>query len=233
MEEAFKYVDIFATKGLEYLLVIGFLVTLVFFWRFLNKTIKKPAKPEEETKTKISLIELFNIVDNLYYHQGHSWVKLEGNEVVSVGIDDFAQKLLGKLSDIKMPQIGAQIVQGEKALQVAVNSKTVEILSPVNGEVIAINEKVLSSPEIINQDPYENGWLLIVKVSKLNSNLSNLLTGRLARVWLENTVYKLNEKISDDKNIEFQDEKFAETGLAKVFSPEKWDQLAKDLLLTN
>lgn len=230
--EGFEYVDIFATKGMEYLIVIVFLISLIFFWRFLNRPAKAVSQEGRSKRMRTSLLDLFNLADNFYYHQGHSWVIPENHDVVRVGIDDFAQKLLGKPSNFNLPKIGTQIVQGAKGWQIQVNSKLIDVLSPISGEVVAVNEKVLNSPQLINQDPYENGWLIKVKTTSLISNLANLLSGSLARAWIEDAVDKLNERITVDLDSSLGNNEIPIIGLARELSPEKWEQLVGEFLLT-
>jgi glycine cleavage system H protein len=89
--EGFTYVDIFATKGIEYLLVIGFLLAVVPFWRIL----RVPARTgiEAVRKAMASVAQWFSLPEGLFYHQGHSWLMPQGAELVKVGVDDFAQKV--------------------------------------------------------------------------------------------------------------------------------------------
>ena len=102
----------------------------------------------------------------------------ESGNVVRVGIDDFAQKLVGKIDAIKFPQVGSQVTQGEKAWSLLVGSKSIDMLSPVDGKIIEINESLLSSPESIGKDPYGQSWLMKVQAPKISANLKNLLSGR-------------------------------------------------------
>ncbi|MCG6534137.1 MAG: glycine cleavage system protein H [Syntrophales bacterium LBB04] len=84
----------------------------------------------------------------------------EGDNVVRVGMDDFAQKLVGKIDFIKFPQVGTQLTQGEKAWSLVVGSKTIDMLSPVDGKILDINESLLRSPEMIGKDLYGQSWLI-------------------------------------------------------------------------
>lgn len=227
-----EYVDIFATKGIEYLLVIGFLLTLVYFWRLLNRPARLPVRPGVPGNLASSLIGWFYLADDLYYHQGHSWVRPENDDVVRVGIDDFAQKLLGRPGSVCLPPVGSRVVQGEKGWKLQVDTEPIDVLSPVHGEVVAVNEDVLHSPELINQDPYEKGWLLKVRVSKLETNLKNLLSGRLARAWMEETVNTLRERYAGDLGIVLQDGGVPVVGIARNLSADKWPEIAMEFLLT-
>jgi len=230
--EGFEYVDIFATKGLEYLAVIAFLITLIVFWRFLNRT-ETPVKTIIPERIKTTLIDWFYLADDFLYHQGHSWAKPENKGVVLVGVDDFAQKLLGKPTGIRLPKVGSQIVQGEKGWKLQFDGKSINILSPVNGKVVEINKDIIHEPELLNKDPYQKGWLLKVKPSKLKTDEKNLLSGALAKAWIEDIVNRLSTRITGDFGVVLQDGGLPITGFAKEMSPIDWDKLAREFLLTS
>jgi glycine cleavage system H lipoate-binding protein len=223
-----NYVDLFATKGLEYILVIAFLATLVVFWRFLNRQ-RGPAPTNPVRRPRV---EWFTLGDNLYYHQGHSWAKPEGANAVRVGIDDFAQKLVGKIDSVVLPPIGTRLSQGDVGWKFRVGSKLIELLSPVEGEVVAINEEATMSPELLNRDPYGRGWLVLVKISSLKSNLRNLLSGALAGAWMEQTVEQLRRRMSGNLGVVLQDGGVPVEGIAKSLSRDQWDEVVREFLLT-
>lgn len=231
--ESLGSVDLFSTKGIEYLFVMGYFLTLVIFW----KTLNKPALSlHEEGLTRGSrnvTTDWFHVVEGFFFHQGHSWVMPEESGVVKVGIDDFAQKLLGIPTSIEMPQIGSRIEQGSKGWKLKIDSKYIDILSPVNGEVLAINEEVLRFPELICDDPYGKGWIMKVKATKLKTDLKNLISGRLAIAWMEETINNLRKKIAGDLGIVFQDGGLPIIGFVRNLSPDKWDEIANEFLLTN
>ncbi|OGC08941.1 hypothetical protein A2V82_12735 [candidate division KSB1 bacterium RBG_16_48_16] len=229
--EGFHYIDLFATKGTEYLLVIGFLLVLIIYWRFLNS----PARATRAAAMKMPagiLAEWFDLAKNFYYHPGHTWALPEGDNLVKVGMDDFAAKLLGKADAFHLPAVGTHVEQGDAGWKIRFNSKEIELLSPVNGEVVAVNKNALDSPELAEQDPYNRGWLLKVKAPKMNSNLKNLLTGKLAVAWMENTVQTLRQRMAGDLGVIMQDGGLPISGFAKELAPEKWDEIAAEFFLT-
>jgi glycine cleavage system H lipoate-binding protein len=228
--EGFTYVDIFATKGIEYILVIGFLIVFIVYWRFLDSPLK--SKISVKTKLKPSVNDWFNLAKNVYYHPGHSWVLPVDKDTVKVGIDDFAQKLIGKPDSLDLPAVGSRIEQGETGWRIQSDSKSIDLLSPVAGEVVAVNEKALISPELIERDPYDKGWILKVKVAKMRPNLKNLLSGNLALAWMENTVKVLRERMSGELGVVIQDGGLPVSGFAKALSPDKWDEIAAEFFLT-
>ncbi len=228
--ESFTYVDIFATKGVEYLEVIGFLLLLIPFWIALNKPVKKAFRNGKQKLT--ALRHWFSFQEGRYYHQGHSWALPLGDNIVRVGIDDFAQKLVGRPESIQFPHLGANLTQGDIGWEMIVDSKMIRVLSPVNGKVRRINQKVLQSPDIINQDPYNNGWLLEIEAPRIKADIKNLLVGKLAKDWSVETVRALRATMAGDLGVVMQDGGVPVEGFAKSLSPEKWDEIAAEFLLT-
>jgi glycine cleavage system H lipoate-binding protein len=230
--EGYEYVDIFATKGIEYIVAIIFLLMLIWFWRWINRPSPAAATTSQNVQDRVSLVDWFRLANDLYYHQGHSWVNPADDGSARIGIDDFAQKLVGKPTEIKLPAVGSVLQQGEKGLQIKIGDKSIDFLSPVDGQVIAVNDKVLHTPELINQDPYEQGWLLKVRSSKLKTNLKNLLQGKVAKAWIEETVNKLSSRISGNYGIVLQDGGTITSGFIKELAPENWEQVAAEFFMT-
>ena len=228
--EGFTYIDIFATKGVEYLLVISVLLLFIPFWRMVSR----PARAIYEATENIvpAFSEWFRLAeDKVYYHQGHSWARPESGNVVSVGMDDFAQKLVGKVDAIKLPKVGSKLTQGETGWSLLAGSKAIEMLSPVDGEIIAINEGLLKSPESIGQDPYGKSWLMKVRAPKISANLSNLLSGGLARKWMEEVRQNLLARMNYNLGTLSQDGGVPVDGIARSLDRDKWDEIAKEYFL--
>ncbi len=228
--EGFSYVDIFATKGVEYLLVIGFLLIFTFFWRFLSM----PARRVKEAAERLVPVvhEWFSLPEEIYYHLGHSWAAPEGKHLVKVGMDDFAQKLVGKIDAIQLPGIGSTIHQGDKGWTLQVGSKTIDMLSPVDGKVVAINEKIVGQPEDINKYPYVN-WLMKVESPRFGVNKNQLVSGNLAKRWMEEVREKLFAKMNYNLGMVYQDGGMLVDGMARHLDKEHWDEIAKEFFLVS
>jgi glycine cleavage system H protein len=101
--------------------------------------------------------------DDFYYTKDHEWLKIDGNEA-TVGITDFAQKQLGDVVYVELPQAGAHL-EFHQSLGVIESVKAVsDIYSPVSGEVIEVNEELNESPELVNEDPHGKGWIIRIKI---------------------------------------------------------------------
>ncbi|OTE96829.1 glycine cleavage system protein H [Crenothrix sp. D3] len=107
-----------------------------------------------------------NLPKNLKYAVSHEWVQLEDDNVVRVGITDFAQEQLGDLVYIDLPKLGRKVNAGEQCAVVESVKTASDLFSPVSGEIIAINENVADEPEQVNDQPYQT-WLFCIKADTL------------------------------------------------------------------
>ena len=216
---------------MEYVFILGFIVALVFFWKFLHRSGKhERSGATYGTSGQRSLLHC-KLPRSLHYHQGHSWMEQEGPDVARIGIDDFAQKLIGRAEFIILPRVGAFLKQGEKGWKLGRNSAHIDILSPVDGEVLAINTKAVDDPQVVNRDPYGDGWLLKVRVPKMQSNMTNLLTGELAGLWIKQNIEAFCLKISEGPATDAQIDPIQEHETAEEPPGDRWNKLAREFLL--
>ena len=114
-----------------------------------------------------------NIPANLKYTKDHEWVKQDG-DVVTIGITDYAQGSLGDLVYVELPAVGRKVSKGEACVIVESCKAASDVYAPISGEVIEVNSAVTGTPETINQNPYEAGWLIKIKPSN-QSELAELI----------------------------------------------------------
>lgn len=223
----------YSTKAVEYLIAVAFLFLFIPFWRFVNAERAPARLPVREAARWLGqVVDWFLVPDHVRFHPGHAWARVEGGNLVTVGMDDFAHKLVGKVSAVRLPEIGSRVGQGETGWSLISGSQSVDVLSPVDGTVVAVNEAALASPEGLSQDPYGDGWLLKVSVPRLAANAKQLLSGGLARRWMEEVCENLRAMMSPDLGRVYQDGGLPVDGMARGLDPAKWDQVAKVFLLT-
>lgn len=105
------------------------------------------------------------IPDDLRYTEAHEWVRDLGDGVVRVGITDHAQNQLGDVVFVQLPEVGAAVTAGAAIGEVESTKSVSDIYSPLAGEVVAVNEALTDSPELVNSGPYDAGWMLDLRVS--------------------------------------------------------------------
>lgn len=103
-----------------------------------------------------------NIPVNLKYTEDHEWVKIEGQRA-TIGITDFAQKELGDIVYVELPEMDAEVESGESFCSVESTKAASDIYAPLNGKVVEVNSALEDKPELINENPYEDGWIAIIE----------------------------------------------------------------------
>jgi glycine cleavage system H protein len=112
---------------------------------------------------------------DLKYSKEHEWVKTETETTVVIGITEFAQDSLGDVVFVEIPDVGADVAQFEKMGEIESVKAVSDLFSPVSGKVIERNEALIDSPELVNEGPFEQGWMLKVELSN-TSELDSLLS---------------------------------------------------------
>ena len=117
----------------------------------------------------------YKVEEGFYYTKEHEWAKKLGDGKVAVGVDDYAQSQLHEIVFVELPEMDAEVAQGE-ALGAVESVKAVsDMYAPVGGKVVEVNEELLDSPELINDDPYGEGWIAKIEPSSLEADLAKLM----------------------------------------------------------
>jgi len=102
--------------------------------------------------------------DDIKYHRDHAWVRVEGKRA-TIGITDYAQHQLGDIVYVDLPEAETEVDAESELSEIESTKATSPVVSPVSGTVVEVNEDLADSPEIINDDPYGNGWLIVIEMS--------------------------------------------------------------------
>jgi glycine cleavage system H protein len=102
--------------------------------------------------------------ENLRYHAEHDWARIEGEEA-TIGITWFAQDSLGELVHFEPPEVGSTVSQGSACGEVESVKAVSDVIAPLSGEVLEVNQKAVAEPEVVNEDPYGEGWLARIRLS--------------------------------------------------------------------
>lgn len=166
------------------------------------------------------------------YHPGHTWARNEGDGRIRVGIDEFAACLISGASKVETSPRGRWVRQGAKGWSIATPQGCATMLSPVDGEIVAVNEKVITDPELLSKDPYGEGWLIELRAPDFAVNLRNLLTGNFAQRWMEESVASLSMAFSPALARTMADGGRLAPGLARELPSEKWNALTRQYFLS-
>jgi len=117
----------------------------------------------------------YDIPDDLYYSKEHEWVRIEGKTAV-IGVTDYAQKSLHEVVYVETPKVDSQIEQFQSIGSVESVKSVSDIFTPVSGKITETNAELVESPELVNEDPYGEGWIAKVQLANSDEDLKKLIT---------------------------------------------------------
>ncbi len=217
------------------LVVLTFLVA-VLIDHLLNRQpvlLAEEHRRDEASRPRLvpAVVAGFEVPDHLRYHPGHTWAVAESTDRVRVGVDDFAAKLAGNVTKIDIPERGQWIRQGQKIISMHREGRELELVSPIEGTVVDINDAALKDPQIARKDPYGEGWLIAVNAPDAKTNFRNLLGGSTARKWMDDAAAKLRAYIATPAGALAQDGGMAFDDLLQTLPKNEWEKIEKELFL--
>ena len=194
-------------------LFLMFLLTYIVMRKIQSVRALAPAKVPAETDFRIPFglqVADLALPGGLFFHQGHTWTGIDTTGKVKIGLDDFAQNILGRIDNIKLRKVGDSISKGEKVFTIMQGKRKAEFNAPVDGVISAINKDVISKPELLKNDPYENGWVYAVEPRNLAQNLKSLTVAEEAKSWLKKEIARFKEFLAE----QFVEDKLLGTTMA-------------------
>ena len=141
----------------------------------------------------MSIIKGYDMPDELYYHEEHSWARVEGSRV-TVGMDDMFQKEAGDIVFVDLPEEEDEVEQGEVCGKIQSRKWIGKLCAPVSGEIVEINEELEDDTSLINQDPYGKGWILVIKATDVENELANLMHGDSLLPFIDQEIQRTEEE---------------------------------------
>ena len=189
--ESYSGLSIFDTKGTEYLLVIGYLLVLIIFWKISNKQIKLNVLAPKMLSNLSP--KILNIPQGLFYNKAHTWAHLEKSGIATIGMDDFLQHVTGRVDFVKLKKPGEIINKGDLLTEIDQGSKRLRIFSPVSGKIMDTNSLLYGQPEVVNEDPYEKGWVYKIKPTNWVAETKSYYFAEEAIKWATKEVDRFKE----------------------------------------
>jgi len=136
-----------------------------------------------------------NIKESLFYHPGHTWIKVERANEVRVGIDDFLGGIIGKVNVVVLPLSGRRGIQGENLCSIIQEEGILHIVSPISGLILSVNQRLKDQPELVSRDPLGDGFLLTLKPKNLQRDQKNFFFGEAALSWYRKEWERVKEEV--------------------------------------
>jgi glycine cleavage system H protein len=181
--DEFSYYNIFDTKGIEYIVVIAFLLLLIPFWLALNKQVKI----REQFRKAVGVLSagILRIPQGVFYSRNHTWAFMGKSGTARVGLDDLLMRITGDVTISHLKKPGDMIRKGDALAEIVQDGKSLRVFSPISGQILGSNNNLEENPRLIHQDPYGEGWIYSIKPTNWMSEISSLYLAEEATVWLK------------------------------------------------
>lgn len=199
------------------------------FDQFFEETwsAKTAAAPVEVTQ-----VRGFKVPLDHYFHEGHTWARIESGGTIRVGMDDFALKLLGIADGYDLPLMGKQLDPGKPSWGLMRRGHTADVLSPLGGVILEVNPSVRETPAAANREPYGGGWLFLVHTPDIKSSLKPLMTDPQSLGWLKAEVDRLENMVESVAGPLAADGGYLSEDIYAHLSGLGWERLTKTFLRT-
>ncbi|HEX6503590.1 MAG TPA: glycine cleavage system protein H [Terriglobales bacterium] len=216
------------------ILFVLLMFLLIMVATYLRSHGQVPAKAEVWAGPQAPRMEReygFAIPQGYSFHPGHTWVINEGGENTRVGLDSFAANLLGSIEHIDVISPNRWIRQGQKLMTIKSGEQSVELLSPVEGVVTAVNQDLADNPSLASRSPYKDGWVAMIKSPDFAINQKNLIQGTMVAPWMQNNVTRLNSMVTQLNPALAQDGGQPISGILARVAPEVRQKIVAEFFL--
>jgi len=209
------------------MVIIFVLVTFALFIT-INLIISSRKKASKElAPLKIPPVSAKDYQER-FFHPGHSWIFFNPLKVATVGVDDFTKHLLGKVENIELPVESTFIHQGDPLVTLRRGKKSLTIVSPLSGILKEVNHPLELHPELINNSPYNDGWITKIVPINLTRELRNLLQGKIENVWREALRVQLINFFSPRLGSVLQDGGQLVENISDLITDDEWKKIVED-----
>ncbi|MBP7148323.1 MAG: glycine cleavage system protein H [Acidobacteria bacterium] len=199
-----------------------------------RKSIAQQLMEREEARGEHQLVGGFQLATDRAYHPGHTWARYLGEGLARVGVDDFASRLIGTPDAVELPAVGAVVRAGRPLARVRRGARRTSVVAPISGVVTAVNRELLEKPARLGQSPYSEGWMVEVKGDSLRLDLRALLSGELARRWMDESVAVMHRLFSPPEALPAAaDGGRAVDGISDQMDDPTWERARSRFLLTD
>ena len=189
--EGFTYTNIFETKGIEYVIIIFFFLILIPFWLIMNR--KSEAVKQIKQAVKALTTSALRIPKGLFYSKNHTWAFLEKSGNAKIGIDDFLLQIVGAFELNMLKNEGDNIGKGEVLAEIEQEGRRLQLLAPISGVIVGINSALAENAEIMEADPYGEGWMYAIQPSNWKVETSGFYFAEEAIKWMGNELQRLKD----------------------------------------
>ncbi len=231
----FSYYNIFASKGVEYLITIGFFSLLIPFWFFLKW---RKNQIEKRRIGELLIAGGMKLPGGIYFSKNHTWTHLTKKGTAMVGIDDFVQHLTGEVKVIHLKGDGDHITKGEEMAILDTGERKITIYSPVTGTIKKVNDELSELPGTSEMDPYADGWFYGITPENWKEDTSSYYLSKETDEWIGGEMSRVRDFLSSsladqmggESSLVLQDGGYPSEGVLRNMSSNTWNDFQKQFL---
>jgi glycine cleavage system H lipoate-binding protein len=217
------------------LLVLLMFALAILWGRLFKREVQPSAAVPEETlrrfRPRIESKFEMEVPRSYFFHPCHTWAVDEGFQLIRVGVDSFTANLFGKIEHIDVAGLYGWVRQGQKLMTISGGGIAVDLPSPIEGVLTAVNRAVLDDPAMATTDPYGDGWVAVIRSPSFGTDRKNLMQGAMVAPWMRNSIVQLREMCSPSGALA-QDGGPPLPGLLNRVSPELRNRVIREFFLT-
>ncbi len=216
---------LFLAARFAVLLVVLAVLTVVFLAGLAGVRLVQHAR---RRALGLTMLDGLTWRSGVYFSPGHSWLQAREGGVLRVGIDDLAQHVMSRVSDIVLPEPGQRVREGEPAAIVRAGKRRAVIPAPVSGKVVAINRRVVNAPATLHNDPYASGWLYAVEPE--DTAYTRLPYGEESRPWFSREAIRLSQFLEHQLGMAAADGGELVAPGPSLLTESQWDEMTQTFL---
>lgn len=147
--------------------------------------------------SNIPQVDGYLLPEGHFFHMGHAWARIEAGGRIRIGLDDFSMRVFGPADNLDLPLTGEEVKFSQVGLAFKRMGKLASVLSPISGVVTAVNYQTVKDPTLVKEEPYNEGWLMVLDPVDMKKNLKDLLYGKESTEWVHAEHQKLVEMVSE------------------------------------
>jgi glycine cleavage system H protein len=213
-----------ATRSVEYLIAIVFVIAFVLFWRMLNAPRRRPVTE--------AVAESLEYLKGIFAHPSHTWAEVVQPDLVTVGADKFTSSVFGTIQEIQLPKQGQTIYQGGKAWKLKRGERELIQVAPISGKVVEVNQKLLANPKLLSEGNPEKNWIMKIAPLRLAREARNLLSGERLGLWNQAAKEQLVSALVPSSFPVLQEGGEIKPDLGNELTPEQWDKVVRNFFNT-
>jgi len=207
-------------------MVIALVILTLIVCLTVEALRRSRSAPMPESQVSEAKVAVAAEVIERYLHPGHTWALVQGPKDITVGVDDIVQRLIGKVESIEIRPQGSLVAQGDALVTLRRGQRSLTLVAPVSGTLVEINKRLEDHASLVNDSPYDKGWIAKVLPARLGVELRNLLKGAMAERWMEGVRAQVGQWFGPKLGMVLQDGGQWIENPGEMLNDKEWSELA-------